>query len=741
MQIDLGRFRAAFFVEAGEHLEQMESALLQLENAPKDAELLNTIFRAAHSIKGGSTTFGADEVGRFTHVVENLLERLRNEEFVATPELIELLLSSVDVIEGLISNARDDAPMPEQVEQVYAELTKFTAAATGETEAPSTAAAPAETVAASGTRYQINFVPSANCFQYGSDPLLMLRDICGLGAVTKFTVDDSRLPKLEDMNPEECYLSWKVELETDCDQQTIDDVAMFLDDESVFEVKRLESESDTVTDKAVAETAPQEKAHPDAQSSANAAAETTKPKRTAPPPRAADNETVRVDRNRLDVLINQIGELVIGASMVEQELVSVTGVSSLESLSGLGKIVRDLQEMSLALRMVPIAATFQKMNRVVRDVAKKIGKQINFVTEGDETELDKSVVDQISDPLIHMVRNAVDHGVETPEERVQAGKPPTGVVKLRAFQQGGNIYIELSDDGKGLNHEKILAKAIERNIILADATLSESEIGNLIFQPGFSTAEKVTDVSGRGVGMDVVRRNVEALQGSVTVKSVPGQGSTISVRLPLTLAILDGLLVRLTEEVFVVPLLSVVESVSIKATEVKQLVGIGEVIQLRGEVLPLLRLHNLLHIRQAGKKDEQILVVIVEDQGKRLALFVDELLGQQQVVIKNLETNFEKVPGVAGATILGDGRVALILDIFGVSQMQTSRGPEATALPAPKCEPDGSEGHDACVESESVGGASTASSSNSVAPEADISADSMTPVESSSESSTTPTNN
>ncbi len=659
MQIDLGRFRAAFFVEAGEHLEQMESALLQLENTPKDSELLNTIFRAAHSIKGGSTTFGADEVGRFTHVVENLLERLRNAEFDATPELIELLLSSVDVIDGLISNARDDAPMPEQAERVYAELTKFTAnAGLGK---PAAASEAVPDLPGPLACFQIGFVPSVNCFKFGTDPLLILRDIFSLGTVTKFTIDDSRLPSLEDLNPEDCYLSWTVELQTDCSPSTIDDIAMFLDDESVFEVKRIDA---LVT----AESA-------DADATAPQLDSTAVVRKSAPPqssPRSNDNETVRVDRNRLDVLINQIGELVIGASMVEQELFSVTGVSSLESLSGLGKIVRDLQEMSLALRMVPIAATFQKMNRVVREVAKKIGKQINFVTEGDETELDKSVVDQISDPLIHMVRNAVDHGIESPEDRIKAGKSPTGVVKLRAFQQGGNIYIELSDDGKGLNHEKILAKAIERNIVASDAVLSEADICNLIFQPGFSTPDTVTDVSGRGVGMDVVRRNVEALQGSVSVKSVSGQGSSISVRLPLTLAILDGLLVRLTDEVFVVPLLSVVESVSIKTSEVKQLVGVGEVIQLRGEVLPLIRLHNLLHIQQSEHRAASILVVIVEDQNKRMALFVDELLGQQQVVIKNLETNFQKVPGVAGATILGDGRVALILDIFGVALLHKS---------------------------------------------------------------------
>ncbi len=376
-----------------------------------------------------------------------------------------------------------------------------------------------------------------------------------------------------------------------------------------------------------------------------------------------------MDRQRLDELINQIGELVIGASMVEQEVLSIAGGRGLESLSALGKIVRDLQEMSLGLRMVPIAATFQKMNRVIRDVAKKVGKQINFVTSGDDTELDKSVVDQISDPLVHMVRNAADHGIETPEDRIAAGKPAEGTVTLRAYQQGGNIYIELVDDGRGLDRKRIMAKAIERGLVAPDANLTDADICNLIFQPGFSTAKEVTDVSGRGVGMDVVRRNVESLQGSVSVKSTEGQGSTMTVRLPLTLAILDGLLVRLTDEVFVIPLLSVIESISVRANEIHQIVGVGEVISLRGEIVPLLRLHNLLNIPTREGVEEQGLLVIVEDQGKRLALRVDDLLGQQQVVIKNLETNFRKVPGVSGATILGDGHVALILDIFGLSTL------------------------------------------------------------------------
>lgn len=673
MQIDLSRFRAAFYIEAAEHLQHMEAALLQLEGAPRDKELLNTIFRAAHSIKGASTTFGIDEVGRFTHVLENLLERLRDGAMHSSSELIELLLSSVDVIDGLIANARDGSPMPGNLEQVFSELQRVNGQSLHEP--PASAVVTASEAGLRSTTYRIQLKPSREFFRYGQDPLLLLRELADLGRVIRLDVDTSALPSLAELNSEECYLSWSMELESTASECALQEVFMFLDNDSSYDVQKVEnaaSDADSINAASSAceavpasirsvETLPAEdrRNHQERRS-------------TSPQSRnSAENETVRVDRQRLDELINQIGELVIGASMVEQELLSVAGGRGLESMSALGKIVRDLQEMSLGLRMVPIAATFQKMNRVIRDVAKKVGKQINFITEGDETELDKTVVDQISDPLVHMVRNSADHGIELPEDRLAAGKPAEGQVTLRAYQQGGNIYIELIDDGRGLDRKRILEKAIERGLVGSDANLSDAEICNLIFQPGFSTAKEVTDVSGRGVGMDVVRRNVEALQGSVSVKSVDGQGSTITVRLPLTLAILDGLLVRLSNEVFVIPLLSVIESICIRASDVKRIVGVGEVIMLRGEVVPLLRLHRLLNISESADVQEQGLLVIVEDQGRRMALKVDELLGQQQVVIKNLETNFRKVPGVAGATILGDGRVALILDVYGVSNLNS----------------------------------------------------------------------
>ncbi len=677
MQIDVSRFRAAFYVEAEEHLEHMEAALLQLEEAPSDPELLNTIFRAAHSIKGASLTFGIEEVGKFTHVLENLLDRLRDGKLATSSELVELLLCSIDVLEGLIANSRDGAPLPEQLESVFAQLQLANGDAPTVAEVSSTnATAPAST---STTDYRIEFRPSKDFFRFGQDALLLIRELSEMGTLRDVKADCSKLPALSEMEPDDCYTGWTMVLATSQSRQAVEDVFMFLDEGSQLKIEALNIQSGTQSNNsnptqptpAVKAEAPVSAAVSAEASPATVATPDNKKSAANTPARSTENETVRVDRRRLDDLINQIGELVIGSSMVEQELLSFNGGLALDSMSALGKIVRDLQEMSLSLRMVPIAATFQKMNRVIRDVAKKLGKQIDFVTEGDDTELDKSVVDQIGDPLIHMVRNAADHGIEMPDVRQAAGKNPEGTVRLRAFQQGGNIYIELSDDGKGLDKQRILNKAIERGLIAADANLSEQDIYNLIFLPGFSTASEVTELSGRGVGMDVVRRNVEALQGSVSVRSVPGQGSTVTVRLPLTLAILDGLLVRLDQEVFIIPLLSVIESVSVQAKDIRPIVGVGEVISLRGEVVSLLRLHKMLGIPRSIHED-QGLIVIVEDQGRRVALLVDELVGQQQVVIKNLEANFRKVPGVGGATILGDGRVALILDIFGLSHMASN---------------------------------------------------------------------
>ncbi len=415
----------------------MEAALLQLESEPGDSELLNTIFRCAHSIKGGSATFGAEEISRFTHVLENLLERLRNGVIDATPELVELLLSSIDVIDGLIANAKDNQPIPAAAEQIYNELLKFN----DEPQQPhASRTATTPKVSRSLKRYAVDFKPSSDCFEFGTDPLLILKDVMSMGTVSQFKVDTSAVPELELIDPEKCYVSWKLEIESERAINAIRDAAMFLNDASRFEVSEIQESTAISSDEPIAamDVTPSSESSLSAPSSKVADSNqptlskltTAEPAKTtkatasdsSPPStsvsRSPDTETVRVDRERLDMLINQIGELVIGTSMVEQDVSRMTGAIYPESLSALAKVVRDLQEMSLGLRMVPIATAFQKLNRVLRDLSKKLGKQIDLVTEGDDTELDKTVVDQISDPLIHMIRNAIDHGIESAEERI-----------------------------------------------------------------------------------------------------------------------------------------------------------------------------------------------------------------------------------------------------------------------------------------------------------------------------------
>jgi two-component system chemotaxis sensor kinase CheA len=706
MEIDLNRFRAAFYEEAGEHLENMEAGLLALESSGGDSEMLNTIFRAAHSIKGASSTFGMDQVARFTHVLENLLDRMREGEIQPTAELCELLLRSTDVLSGLINAERTESAAPAQTEDVLEELQQYSSTPVN---APAnTPQAEVVDASAAARTYHLSFKPTPSFFHFGQNPLFLIDELQRLSSKFQVKGDISKLPALSELDPESCYVGWEIELATANAETVLGDVFMFVDVDSAPVIRQVETPSIAKVPAAAA--APEVTATtPDvskATTNSNAVVSANRVSDPASPtfsderrsgedrrtestpstpsaaPTTAPSETVRVDRERLDKMINQIGELVIGTSMVEQDWSRFHPDTESPALVQLGKIVRDLQEMSLSLRMVPIAASFQKMTRIVRDLSHRLGKQIHLETEGEDTELDKTVVDQIGDPLLHMVRNSVDHGIELPEERIAAGKSPEGTICLKAYHQGGNFIIEIQDDGKGLDRDRILRKAIERGIVSEDDNLSDEEVYGLIFSAGFSTAEQVTDVSGRGVGMDVVRRNVEALQGSISIRSQKGKGCRMIVRLPLTLAILDGLLVRVANDSYVIPLLSVVESINPQAKDIQRVLGKGEVITLRGEIVPLMRLDRILNVHADVQPSDSDLLVIVEDQGRKYSLVVDELLGQQQVVIKNLEANFQKVPGVAGATILGNGRVALILDINGLCGL-AGKSSVAVALPNP----------------------------------------------------------
>ncbi len=641
MELDLTRFRETFFQEATEHLETMESALLSFRAGQADGETLNAIFRCAHSIKAGAATFGFEAATRFTHVLESLLDRMRGNRIDPSASLVELLLRSVDVLRALVDAAARDGEPPPLWEDVLRELDRVRGAGEPEGEKP---AAPesAALERPGGTDYTIGFEPAPELFRLGLDPFLVLRDLDRLGSLTA-EADLSRLPPLDSLDPATCYLGWRLGLETSAAMDQIRDAFAFVEDVAAVSIAPVKAGG------------PARAAQPSPQ----------------PGVRAPARETIRVATEKVDGLIDLVGELVIAHSMAAQIMNDFTAgrLPQLQAAMGdLERHTRELQERAMRIRMTPVGAIFSRFPRLVHDIGQTLGKRISLEIGGEETELDKGMVERMVDPLTHLVRNAVDHGIETPAERRRAGKPEQGSLRLTACHQGGNVIVEVADDGRGLATARIRAKAIERGLIPADENLTEEQIHALIFRPGFSTAETVSDVSGRGIGMDVVKKSVEALNGTVTLRTASGRGSTIRIKLPLTLAILDGLLLKVGKQTYVMPLVSIVESIRPRREQIRDVAGRGDVIVVRKAPLQLLRLGRIFHIPQTGDPAGG-LAVIVEHEGRQLALLVDELLGQQQVVVKSLETNFRKVEGITGATILGDGSAALILDIAGIVAM------------------------------------------------------------------------
>ncbi len=641
MQIDLNQFKGTFFQEAAEHLETMESALLGLQNGEPDIETLNAIFRCAHSTKAGAGTFGFDEMAKFTHVLENLLDRLRNEEIPVTATLVDVLLRSVDVLRALVDAAARGEDPPPVWHGMVDELKRLGAATPG---VDSPASNPGPRTSPEPGVWDIHFEPALEFFRVGLDPFLVLRDLSSFGKLTA-QADLSRLPALEALDTEASYLSWRLRLEGAAGLDQIPDAFAFCEDLATITIIPVRPPGSI----------PASSADSKAPASVQRA--------------AAHEASIRVATDKVDRLIDLVGELVIAQSMTAQIMNGFTTdrlPRLQESLCEIERHTRELQDRAMRIRMLPIGTVFSRFPRLVHDTAKALDKQVVLEISGEETELDKSVVEQISDPLTHLVRNAVDHGIETPADRERAGKSPEGTMRLKAYHQGGKVIIEVSDDGRGLDTGCIRAKGIERGLISAEDELSEEQIHALIFRPGFSTAARVSDLSGRGVGMDVVKKSVEALNGVVTLESRGGRGSTIRLKLPLTLAILDGLLMRLGEQTYVLPLISIVESIRPRPEQIRNVAGLGEVVMVRKQPLPLLRLGRLFRVPAEVSDPSRGLVVIVEHEGGQVALLVDELLGQQQVVVKSLETNYRKVEGVTGATVLGDGRAALILDIAGV---------------------------------------------------------------------------
>jgi two-component system chemotaxis sensor kinase CheA len=765
MTLDLTQFHDAFFEESFEALDSMESALLKLDLGAPDAELINTIFRVAHSIKGGSATFGFSEIASFTHSLETLLDELRANRLQVTEPTSDLLLKSVDAMRDMLRAVQAKKPIDSQrvadlqfeAEKILAQRNAAAnganasapaasvahgsspgasaAAATGAAQSaapassvPDTSTAAADAIGAASApnatsvngssgpaapserQWRISFRPYRELFARGNDPLRMLRELGEMGVLTVEVIIDA-LPSFADLDSQSCYLAWNLELQGNVDEAGIrqvfdwaegdcdlvigevvaaapvaptDDVTNYdliaefdamiaADAAPKYEpVKAIASEPAAApTDAVVATPAPDPvpKAEPTPSAEPAHAPEKVSKSETAAASGIGDSGSIRVSVEKIDELMNTVGELVITQSMLSQLGRNLEGGASEQFRLGLAELernMRELQDSVMRVRMLPISFVFSRFPRMVRDLAQRLGKQIEFTMTGESTELDKTVLEKIGDPLVHLVRNSIDHGIEKPDVRIGRGKTAIGRLRLDACHRGGNICVEVSDDGGGMDPVRILAKARSRGLIGPTETLSDDQVVELIFMPGFSTAETTTDVSGRGVGLDVVRRNVKELGGSIEIRNTPGQGARFIITLPLTLAIVDGQSIAVGKQNYIVPLISIIESLQIKRGALSRVAGRGEVFTFRGDYVPVIRLHELFGVEPRSRELEQGLIVIVEGEGRRVGLFVDDLLGQQQVVIKSLETNYGHIDGVSGATILGDGSVALILDLPGI---------------------------------------------------------------------------
>jgi two-component system, chemotaxis family, sensor kinase CheA len=645
-----------FLDEASDLLSDFEAALLDLEVDPENSETLNRIFRCAHTIKGNSSMLGMDGVAGFTHVLEDLLDKLRKREIGLTPPLMNTLLRSVDALKELLT----DAKQGKFIDHAWHEelLKGFRSFADGHEPQPAPAAQPASGPIAAETLFEIYFAPPAELMQRGLDPLQFLQALADKGEFLQVTPDLSRLPPLAEMKVESCYLSWTIWHSSKRPKSELEGCFDFIGDPGACTIEALSFDEEKTEPKGTPAASGGPRSEPRGAKS-----------------EALDAGSIRVAIDKVDKLINLVGELVITQSIIAQVVANYSADKHAilaEAVAQMDRHARDLHERVLTVRMIPIKTLFSRFPRLVRDLAAAVDKQVALEVLGEETELDKTVIEKIGDPLTHLIRNAIDHGIEPVEDRQAAGKPASGTIRIEAYQQSGNIHIDIADDGKGLDRDKILAKAVQNGLVAPEQTLTDEEIQSLIFRPGFSTAAKVTELSGRGVGMDVVKRNVETLGGSIAIHSAAGKGTRFRIKLPLTLAIMDGQALHVGAQIYILPLVAITESICPTRGSVHRLTSGAEVIMIRDKALPLLRLHRIFGVRPKSEDPTQGLVVIVEYEGRQAALFVDELLAQQQVVIKSLETNFSKIEGVAGATILGDGRVALILDVPGLVALSKS---------------------------------------------------------------------
>ena len=685
----IDKYKQAFQEEAREILVELEAALLALNENRGDSELVGRAFRALHTIKGSGAMFGFDELAAFTHNLENAFDEVRNGRLKVTPELINLSLAALDQIKGMLEEAAGHGAGSAASTEILAKLRQLT----GKPETQAGQAAPCAAVAppriANGVaqEWQIRFCPGPDLMRGGTNPLLLLRELKQMGSL-RVTASMAAIPPLGELDPERCYITWDMVLNTSAARDAISDVFIFVADNCELIIEPASAQAASPAASVAAPT-------PATASLAAAAPDGPKPKYPSYGRRVYDSpdtaSSIRVPAAKLDQFVNLVGELVtvqarLGEIATRRDDSDVVAVSE-----EVERLTAALRENSMSIRMLPIRATFERFRRLVHDLARDLHKEVELTIEGAETELDKTVLDQLNDPLMHLIRNSMDHGIESPEVRLAAAKRPTANIHLSARHSGANVLITVADDGSGINASAVRERAVEKGLVAADAQLTEPEIFSFILAPGFSTARQVTDVSGRGVGMDVVRRSVEALRGTIDIASKPGTGTSVTLRLPLTLAIIDGLLVRIGNAYFVLPLATTLECVELTRQDVEKANG-KHIANVRGEIIPYIRLREYFHIRTERPEHEQIMVAETE-QG-RYGFVVDQVLGDHQTVIKNLGRCYRHVHIVSGATILGNGSVALILDphrlvqeaIRGTSAGTRSHGarPDVRATPRPR---------------------------------------------------------
>ena len=699
---DSDEFISIFISEANEIVEGLENDLVLLEDNKSDEDLLNKIFRSAHTLKSSAGTVGFTTMSELNHVAENLLEKVRSGKLDVTPKMITVLLEFLDTVKIMLQNIIDGKGEADGVNNIESLKAKIKAIADGN-ENIETVATPEpkretqkteefkeevkeakveEPEKSSGLNmFHIDMGFKATIFDNGIDPLMFLNDLKAIGTIKNLKIDYSNVPTISSLeDPYACYTQFSLYLETNLTIEQVQNIFLFVIDDNdinisdvkgnvqgdknksqtevqeLVETKKEETHIEETKENTLQSEAKMEQAKPQAP-----AAKSSSAKLQAP-------STVRVDTRKLDSLMNLIGELVIAQSRIMQLTQSLDIDNGLkEAVSSMDRTSRQIQEEVMNIRMMPVGPIFNQFHRYVRDLNLELNKEVKLVLKGETTEIDKNMLEQLSDPLKHIIRNSMDHGIEkTKEERIERGKPEFGTITMSAAHQEGHVVIEVSDDGNGLNKEKIYNKAIEKGLLSKDGKYTDAEIYRTIFSPGLSTAEKITDISGRGVGMDVVRANVEKMKGKIEIKSEEGKGSTFIIKLPLTLAIIEGITFALGEQIYIMPLISIIEQMKVKNEQIKPFEGRGEMIKIRDEYLPLIRLHKVFEIDTQVDDIDNGIVVVVEAGYRRCAIFVDELLDQQQVVIKSLDSAFSKHSGISGGTILGDGRIALIIDIQGL---------------------------------------------------------------------------